>query len=74
MDLTLSTMILLDNFFENFKNLAFDFSIKNKIISFCPGSRNKEVHIFMPIFLEIIKKYNNQFKYHFAVTHDTWLN
>ena len=25
----------------------------------------------MPIFLEIIKKYNNQFKYHFAVTHDT---
>ncbi len=58
-------------FFENFKNLAFDFSIKNKIISFCPGSRNKEVHIFMPIFLEIIKKYNNQFKYHFAVTHDT---
>ena len=25
----------------------------------------------MPIFLEIIKKYNNQFKYHFVVTKDT---
>ena len=58
-------------FFENFKNLTYDSSIEKKIISFCPGSRKKEIRIFMPIFLEIIKKYNNQFKYHFAVTEGT---
>ena len=58
-------------FFENFKNSIYVSSIKKNIISFCPGSRNKEIHIFMPIFLEIIKKYNNQFKYHFVVTKDT---
>ena len=58
-------------FFENFKNSIYDSSIEKKIISFCPGSRNKEIHIFMPIFLEIIKKYNNQFKYHFVVNKDT---
>ena len=58
-------------FFENFKNSIYDSSIKKKIISFCPGSRRKEIHIFMPIFLEIIKHYNNQFKYNFAVTKDT---
>ena len=58
-------------FFENFKSLTYDSSIEKKIISFCPGSRKKEIRIFMPIFLEIIKKYNNQFKYHFAVTEGT---
>ena len=58
-------------FFENFKNSTYNSTIDKKIISFCPGSRKKEIHIFMPIFLKIIKKYNNQFKYHFAVTEGT---
>ena len=58
-------------FFENFENQIYNSSVEKKVISFCPGSRKKEIHIFMPIFLEIIKKYNNQFKYHFAVTEDT---
>ena len=58
-------------FFEDFKYSIYDSSVEKKIISFCPGSRNKEIHIFMPIFLEIIKKYNNRFKYHFAVTEGT---
>jgi len=58
-------------FFENFKNSTYSSSVEKKIISFCPGSRKKEIRIFMPIFLEIIKKYNNQFKYHFVVTEGT---
>ncbi len=58
-------------FFENFKNSNYDLGVDKKIISFCPGSRKKEIHVFMPIFLDIIKNYNNQFKYHFAVTRDT---
>tara|TARA_B100000963_G_C22588867_1_gene654486 strand:- start:238 stop:1347 length:1110 start_codon:yes stop_codon:yes gene_type:complete len=58
-------------FFENFKISNYDLSVEKKIISFCPGSRKKEIHTFMPIFLDIIKNYNNQFKYHFAVTRET---
>ena len=58
-------------FFENFINSTYNSSVEKKIISFCPGSRKKEIHIFMPIFLEIIKKFNNQFEYHFAVTEGT---
>ena len=58
-------------FFENFKNAINESTVEKKIISFCPGSRIKEIHIFMPIFIEIIKKYNNHFKYHFAVTKGT---
>ncbi len=58
-------------FFENFKNSIYDSSTDKRIISFCPGSRKKEIHIFMPIFIKIIKKYNNQFKYHFVATEGT---
>ena len=62
-------MILSDILFlKILKIQIYSSSVEKKIISFCPGSRKKEIHIFMPIFLEIIKKYNNQFKYHFAVT------
>ena len=58
-------------FFENFKNSNDYFNSEKKIISFCPGSRKKEIHMFMPVFLEIIKYYNNKYKYHFAVTKET---
>ena len=58
-------------FFENFDLTQNNFDIEKKIISFCPGSRKKEIDTFMPIFLKIIKNYNNQFKYHFAVTKET---
>ena len=58
-------------FFENFKNLNYNLDIEKKIISFCPGSRKKEIHMFMPLFLKIINNYNNKFKYHFAVTKET---
>ncbi len=58
-------------FFENFDFTQNNFDINKKIISFCPGSRKKEIDTFMPIFLQIIKNYNNRFKYHFAVTKET---
>jgi lipid-A-disaccharide synthase len=57
----------------------FDFSVfkinkledKNKqYFTLCPGSRNSELKIFMPIFIEVIKKINlnNNFTFHFPTS------
>ena len=61
------------NYFEGFiKNSFvghpfFDYSVfrinklknkKNKYFTLCPGSRNSELNVFMPIFIEVIKKIN----------------
>ena len=58
-------------FFENFQNLNFNLDIEKKILSFCPGSRKREVDMFMPIFLDIMDFYKKRFKYHFAITLNT---
>ncbi len=58
-------------FFEEFKIRNYKTSNDNKLISFCPGSREKEINTFMPIYLEIIKNYSDRFNYHFAITKGT---
>ena len=58
-------------FFEEFKKNESNYNIDSKIISFCPGSRESEITILMPIFLEIIYSLGNEYNYHFAVTDDT---
>ena len=57
----------------------FDFSVfkineikqkNNKYFTLCPGSRNSELKIFMPIFIDIIKKINlnSNFIFHIPTT------
>ena len=58
-------------YFENFKNSNLVSNTDKKLISFCPGSRKNEILIFMPIFIQIIKNYNNKYNYHFATTRET---
>lgn len=58
-------------FFENFREGVSSYNSKSKIISFCPGSRNSEIKILLPIFLEIINLLGKDFDYHFAVTRNT---
>ncbi|MFL2525750.1 MAG: lipid-A-disaccharide synthase, partial [Pelagibacteraceae bacterium] len=55
-------------FFENFIGSKLNFNTGGKLISFCPGSRKKEIHEFMPIFIDVIKNYKHTFNYHFATT------
>ncbi|MFM7943443.1 MAG: lipid-A-disaccharide synthase, partial [Candidatus Fonsibacter sp.] len=54
----------------------FDFSVfktneikqsNNNYFTLCPGSRNSELKIFMPIFIEVMKKINlnSNFIFHF---------
>jgi lipid-A-disaccharide synthase len=55
----------------------FDFSVfkineikqtnKKKYITLCPGSRNLELKIFIPIFIEIMKKINLNFNFTFHI-------
>ena len=58
-------------FFENFTSSKFNINAESKLISFCPGSRKKEIDAFMPIFIDVIKNYKNTFNYHFAITKET---
>ncbi len=58
-------------FFNNFTHTNSNYSIQENLLSFCPGSRKKEITSFMPIFLEIINHYTDKFNYHFALTKGT---
>ena len=56
----------------------FDFSVfkinkvdnkSKKYFTFCPGSRNSELKMFMPIFIEVIKKINLNSNLYFIYRH-----
>jgi len=61
-------------FFEVFNRNENNYNINSKIISFCPGSRDSEIKILMPIFIEIMNSLGNEYVYHFAVTQSTYEN
>ena len=58
-------------FFEDFKKNENNYNADSKIISFCPGSRQSEIKILMPIFLKIVNSLGNEYTYHFATTNNT---
>ncbi len=58
-------------FFENFKITNYNYSTDRNIISFCPGSRIKEINIFLPIYLNIINFFGDKFIYHFGLVKGT---
>ena len=58
-------------FFENFEKNQNNYNADSNIISFCPGSRQSEIKIFMPIFLEIMNFLGSKYIYHFATTNST---
>jgi len=58
-------------FFDSFDFSKSNYNEMSNIISFCPGSRKKEIAIFLPIFLLLIKSLGDKYIYHFAVTKNT---
>jgi len=58
-------------FFEKFENNVNNYDADSNIITFCPGSRQSEIKIFMPIFLEIMNSFGSKYIYHFAITNST---
>ena len=58
-------------FFESFDFNYSYYNSESKIITFCPGSRNSELEVLLPVFKKIIKILGKKYTYHFAANKNT---
>lgn len=67
----INNLVVGHPFFENFEVADYNYDTDRNIISFCPGSRKREINIFLPIYLNIINFFGNKFIYHFGLVEGT---
>lgn len=59
-------------YFLNYKNNYNQSNLKGDIITLCPGSRKSELNEMLPILIEVIKKINKDYTFHFPATSQTF--